>query len=93
MRRPVGLHDRPYRFGALDDRGSSLRHLAGLGLVVAWQVEGDDPVAGLDERLDEHREVRAATAPPVDQEHRRPGTPRLACDPVTIPERLHGLPR
>ena len=82
-----------HRFGALDDRRAPGLEGTRIGVVVAGQVERDDPVSGLDKRFDEDSEVRAAAAPAMHQIHRGSIAPRLPRDPVSGPGGLDGLAR
>ena len=75
--------------GALDGGGTPGRERTRIGLVVAGQVERDNPIPGLDKRFDEHRQMRALAAPTVHQIHRRPFAPFLPGDSVPIPVRFY----
>jgi hypothetical protein len=81
----VGRDDGCDCFRALDDGGATGCEFAGVGLVVAGQVECDDPVTGFDQRLDEDSEVWATFAPAVHQVYRRSVAPELADDPMSAP--------
>src|SRR6266540_5566985 len=67
MRRPVDAGDRAERLGELQDGAAAWPAWSGLGLAVAGAVEGDHPVAGADEWLDERAELSRGAAPPVDE--------------------------
>ena len=84
MRRTVLSDDGPYRLRALDDGGAARRQRSRLGVVMAGQVEGDDPISRRDKGFDENRHVRPAPAPTVYQVHERTRAPRLPGDAVAV---------
>jgi hypothetical protein len=77
------MHERAHGFGALDDGGAPGRKLARSGLVMARQVERDDPVTRFDERFHEDSQVGTAATPTVHQVNGRPLTPGLPRDSVS----------